>query len=688
MLHSTHFPCRRVWWLLVLILWGLGVACLIAGARLNSGRYLTWDEEGVLWLMQPKTGNWQWDFRSNRWQSVAEGAPPWIPDTSGTIQLKPLDTTRIDGELSRYLASIRRPDGEVDEIEFQFPTSPIPFGSHFVVGMLNVVGQPNPKWIVLDLHLTTGQIRDLPLKGSHGLTNVNDIQSKNTFIHVDDSAKPMQLEVIELLDGGLTRIVNAWSIGTAGSELLEDGRVRTISLDLSQIETRDPMTGEILETLPVPDEVDRVFAQFYPGLGFLVEEVLVGPAPLVYKFYDLTTGQSLKMPPLMITQRPRLRSRALWMFVGETADGRGHVCVYNSHTHSIEWQQPLGPRCVGRFIDESHIGLADRRHGLTAQVIDLSDGHTVAQIRPWWWVGPVLILCSIGFAVWAYGWVRAAPPHAAWTWFDVCLLAVLGLTPLLWRLTSVGSRSDVDRLLFAYLQGIFTALAQVCVVWIVFGRSTRWLLRCVPLVAVMSILLVVLSFIFQPPVTKNALTILFNRMNFAWEGFTLTVIATAISLFVFAILVSLNFRLVRQSDSDEQGLRQSGQLPLRDMFVAITCAALLLATFRPLLMNLPTRTPRVEWDLVVTIALANAAHVVLLILAYSSNRRFFRLGNIVSGVLLLAMIAIPVIDFAEQVRLAPLVLRWRKFFLVSATSLVWFQAFLLIFRYRNRLRWA
>lgn len=75
-------------------------------------------------------------------------------------------------------------------------------------------------------------------------------------------------------------------------------------------------------------------------------------------------------------------------------------------------------------------------------------------------------------------------------------------------------------------------------------------------------------------------------------------------------------------------------------------------------------------------------------LAYSNNRKLFYMANAFAAVVLIAIIALPAIDFAEQVVWSFQFIRWRKFFLVSAVSLVWFYAFLLIFRYRCRLRWA
>ncbi len=131
-----------------------------------------------------------------------------------------------------------------------------------------------------------------------------------------------------------------------------------------------------------------------------------------------------------------------------------------------------------------------------------------------------------------------------------------------------------------------------------------------------------------------------------------------------------------------------GQLPLRDMFVAIACVALLIAALKPMLAALPRFSPRVEWDLILTFALAIGCHVGVLILAYSNNRKLFYVGNAVPAVLLMTIIAIPAIDFAQQVNWSFQFIRWRKFFLVSAVSLVWFHAFLLIFRYRYQLRWA
>jgi hypothetical protein len=495
------------------------------------------------------------------------------------------------------------------------------------------------------------------------------------------------LDVYELLPGGLIKKVNGWPVGTTGLELMAETQVCTVSPDVTTLETRDALSGKLTNLRKLPAGVDRVNPSFEWGKGCLLETRSDAHGKIYQIIYDIESGRPIRTPKLTLQQWVRFDSDGLWLLVGETAQG-SYAQVYDSRQHETLWEQTLGPRALGTFLDSSHIGLADHRNAITTQVVDFRNGRVIAFSQPWWWAAPLVVICGLGFAAWALLWVRSAPPGSRWGWSDLLILIMLPLVMLVTRLLSGGDRLDVNRLVMAYIQGIFIAACHLCGVWIVFGRGTRWPLRCVPFILVIAGLMCLLSYVFRSPERESLFTMIFPTMNWAWEGLATTLIPSLISMVGWLGLSRWKFSLVGEGFASEQKPARSTQWPLRDFFVAITCAAVLVACIRPFLSQLPNRVPSIPLDLIVCAAMAILAHVGLCGLAFSKRSAWLAWGTAIMVVLAISIVTLPAIDFAQHQRLAPLTERGRKFFLVSAVSLVWFYGCLLAMRYQYRLRWT
>lgn len=652
---------------------------MIYWVPLDSNREVRIDPQSRVVLKQPTSGNWRLDLENGKWDQPSKAALASVPDPSSPIWLECLDKVVYDDRPNRWRARILTTEGksEREVVDFDFVPRPRALGDHFVIGHTPTT------WYILDLRDSSQQIHELAPASSLQPFVVAD---SNRFYELDESvATGLRLVLYEVLEGGLPRQVAAWPIGTQGADPSREGLIVTLSPDRLWLESRTLATGELVARQPVPAGVDPQSTEVYSFEWFVVEELMNAAGHRYEKIFDLETGQALALPQLQLTGAPRLKEHGLWMFNGYAPGLHFYVCVYDVNRHQIVFQMQAGATSWGGFLDEQRILYANRSHGLTAKVFDLNTHQTLATYRPWWWASPLLVACCIGFAVWVYMWVQAGVTDSRWVWCDVALFALLGIVPLLLRVEAVGGKMDIDRPVFAYAQGIFLALTHLCGVWIVFGQRTRWLLRTVPMVLVLSLLLVVLTRVFLQPKTG---LLFYSPSDLAWEGLATTAIPTAISMLGFGALRLARFRLHIDRTENTDRDKNVSQLPLRDLFVAITCAGLLLAATKPLILALPRGTPNVAWDLIATVACATIGHNVALVLAFANDRRLVRLGTVLLSSLFVALVAIPIVHFAEWIPPTPQAVRWAKFFIVSAMSWVWFYVFLRTYRHRSRLSWA
>ena len=238
--------------------------------------------------------------------------------------------------------------------------------------------------------------------------------------------------------------------------------------------------------------------------------------------------------------------------------------------------------------------------GWTVNRYDLATGKRTGRWRPFGYAFGTLAALMILLAIWYPMWVaksaagsssRHAPIPADETrpdqevgrrgrsdspavasdnsaWIDGLMVVVPLFALCAYRIESSGMRLVAERVEYQYAQGIVMACGVASVLWILFG-STRWLLRTLPLLLIVSVVTSVLAVLFR------------HHPQTAWIALGSALLPVAIMAVPLAVMRWFGWRWEREH-TDESAAAESSwsRVHLRDLFSVTVLLSVCFASLR------------------------------------------------------------------------------------------------------------
>ena len=555
------------------------------------------------------------------------------------------DSTYTEGYL-KGIGAIRDGSGKLVLKDFEFPSWFEIVGERYAVGL-----EGNRQMNVLDL--LEGKYVTLPVKGDYlseippAFSGTSNESSFPRFYISDFSSNPAnpgyEVTIYEI-DNAQPKKVETIHFGSDFS--VQDNTLFGVSKDKKRIERYSIDDFEKLDDLQLSSEIqEKLSAKPKLALGILDKTLLLTESmpngAVQYEHFDLKTQERLSIPQgRWLPARGELRGTPTIFYHsnGQVAD---HLMSFDRDTDQVLWEKEFGHEitCFGR-IDE-HLIFGDGRYGATIQLVNSRTGKVERQFRPFGFAAWLIPLFVIFAAFWGVLWIRESsaiiPP-----WLNLIPLAGIPLLLLTAYLVKWDYIPGVPNLhIFNYCHGIFVGLTFAGFSWLILGR-TRVGLRYLPVIGILSLLVVICRLIF-------------SDFRFAAEAFTSTVFPGIVVLLPAALLRWSGFRWKRYLDQGSTGPeveKQSG-IPIRDLFIAAACAAVLMAVLKPVLSRLGF--PNLDMHFLVGTTLALIGASVLLICTQSTSKSALRFAYGLIACLLVV---------ASRLKPCILSLRDREFFVM------------------------
>ncbi len=368
---------------------------------------------------------------------------------------------------------------------------------------------------------------------------------------------------------------------------VEADRIYVLSPSGNSLDCFSSRDGELLEQIPLPAEFIAEMAT-NPGDISLANQFLSIHWPTDRaRHWTVPDMVPLQFPDKDVVPVRFGNSKDLIGYCHESG-WKFELTAYDRVTHKDIWT--YSGRGMLSHVDAHEQGLiyfVTSRHGACFDAIDIETGKVVAHTTPFAWFSWLLPTTIVAFVMWCILAIQSAAgtrwqSHLAW------LLPLLPLSVLLTHL-SVWQMTSSPSFVHNYIQGIFVGLLSTCSAWVVWG-SGRPVVRLVPFVVVLALLI-------------GLARLMLDSKELIFEA-----VWTSLSIVVFPVCVFGVMRLIGvrafharplnkldasgDSNSLDEELRPTG-LPLRDLFLLCTAAAVLLAAAQPLLsmLQLPRALP-------------------------------------------------------------------------------------------------
>ena len=211
--------------------------------------------------------------------------------------------------------------------------------------------------------------------------------------------------------------------------------------------------------------------------------------------------------------------------------------------------------------------------GITADVLDVRAGNVLFHSVPYKSLVWLLPLVVLGSTLWSWQVVRWSQRAEVAGWAVAALLSLLYLSVLLTHLT-FWKYYQQPIVIHQYVQGYFIAALCVSYAWIVWGKG-GWFVRSLPWFTTVVLLILLARWML-------------NELSVAVEAVVSTLLVSISSLPVF---VGLRWWGVGKGESAEAAPKVAWRLPMRDLFIISTVAAILLAAALPLTKGLRLSIP-------------------------------------------------------------------------------------------------
>lgn len=482
-------------------------------------------------------------------------------------------------------------EGVVEEIPFRLPVMPFALGKELVVGCNHEkLCWVNP--VDGELHhydfYRTSDLRLIPIPNSRRFILVGQGMYPLTGTpRAGIAAIPYNAVLLEIDEQLQLQTIWSRSLPYAYSVSVEADRIYVLSPSGNSLDCFSSRDGELLEQIPLPAEFIAEMTT-NPGDVSLADQLLSIRWPT-----DRSRHWTVPdMVPLQFPDKDVFPTR-----FGNSKDLIGYyhevgwtfeLTAYNRVTHKNVWTYS-GRGMLSDFDahEQGLIYFVTSKHGACFDAVDIETGKVVTHTTPFAWFSWLLPTTIVAYFMWCILAIQSAAgtrwqSHLAW------LLPLLPLSVLLTHL-SVWHMTSSPSFVHNYIQGIFVGLLSTCSAWGVWG-SGRPVVRLVPFVVVLALLI-------------GLARLMLDSKELIFEA-----VWTSLSIVVFPVCVFGVMRLIGvrafharplnkldasgDSNSLDEELRPTG-LPLRDLFLLCTAAAVLLAAAQPLLsmLQLPRALP-------------------------------------------------------------------------------------------------
>ncbi|MCA9193883.1 MAG: hypothetical protein KDB03_19060 [Planctomycetales bacterium] len=550
---------------------------------------------------------------------LPSSSPQWLTLNiqTGSVQVEQLDwwfryTTSQDGKLSlynslhnpkdrKYLFRLSRDNGTVQELEAEFPGFPIPLDRY------TVAVEDSDSIIIHDMNSGHRQV----ITGSGTFKNIISTGRSGSFVVLREVAssirgKPPSYvgELFRRSAQGDIQAVSQFPIHSPETCCSVNGLIYVLDPVKSMVDVYVGESGQSSGSLPFPDDLTEMLTRIPFAQLFLTHNLLCVRSPAESSYWTLPDLKKLCVPGSCDGFiQPNVYANP-WLWTSSSA---------NNEVREIFAFEPQGQRHDWRYRTDGEMQLIDQvdgkedlviansQYGLSVELLDYQTGKIIKRFVPFRWLSFVLPILILGFALCTELWIRLATRNGlALGWIIALPVLALSIT-LLVHLRKWGLFGRPE---FAhnYLQGVFLGLYCAAHAWLVWGAG-RLSLRYLPLVVVTGILVLLV---------RSMVTVVSLQV----EAILTTVFTSLFVLIAFAILRATGLVRRPQVHELETGNGHAG-IPMRDLFVACTCVAILLSVSMPIFpkLVLPNRLPPETWQMIVAeLCMVGGVSLIALIL--------------------------------------------------------------------------
>ncbi len=496
---------------------------------------------------------------------------------------------------------------------FEFPVYPILVGDEFAVGsdvlrffVMDMYGI-EPSWVSFK-------------KDTEADHTCFQLGQSNRFLCLNESTsweKTCELQIFKV-DGLVKPVcIASWEArsGKYGQFGFTD-QIATLDKSGRKIEFRSLDDGSVVDSVPLPEEVDADKNEWYFSDQYFSNEPSVGGYHLDLKSKDwIPTTEGW-----LVKDSPRSDKYGLVDFNDGACNwhvvrrGSGEVVSKISGTTAV------------KFLNNDSLISWTPYWGCTIQKIRASSGVVSKTWRPFLFVIPLLCLSIVSYLVWSYWWLKLDDPKVS-VWLDIGLVGILPLIALSLRIHFSGDSEALFRSPRHFVYGIYIAWLTTTVVWL-FYSGQRIAVGVLPFIVATALLLVLIAtgLVVAPA----------NELS--------TLILTLLPFVIFIWTAQLGVNVKRKNPIQDSPSEKSKQdtnpftFSIADLMLLMTGIALILGAFG---LVLPTEA-RIDWRTIiwlqplVWVAIASALAGLYCGFKFQMDRR--RL-NVIVAVCLIVLVA-------------------------------------------------
>ncbi len=500
-------------------------------------------------------------------------------------------------------------------------------GDRYLIGFLD------DELFVLDANRPKSATHSIA--ASAGVEYVSEVKNANRFYTSAVKANGKgEITLFEIDSAGKPQVLEQWPAATSGTWTpvdVDEHSIFSLSSDLSEIEVRDLQAGTVQQPITIPSEFDAK----NQGVELISGAITQRNARDEAIYFDLTRRDWIPKPQALAKLYDVSPDRNLYSFYTKHSKNESTFEVYDWTQGKVTTRfRTTGVNEMIRIDDQRYADFSDE-WGYSIRVRAIPDGQTLRLIQPYRWLALAAIALVASYFAWSFLWMRFSARAGTWAVVDVVLVLGIPALMLLIRFLLRGDVYRLDRVPQRQAFGIIMAAQMLAMTWVVFGK-TRPTLRFLPTVALTTMILALLAFVFG------------DRHWIVWHVAKISIAPAVCLAAILGLMRLLRFH-VDQSDATKEASSSpltGARFPLRDLILITIIAAATFAAARPV-MDAVKEVFFVNTELLIPLM-----HAVLLawgtvVIALIPNRRAFVLGVIVILAGSVYVTLDPIVAFAQ-----------------------------------------
>lgn len=468
-------------------------------------------------------------------------------------------------------------DEETAKQEFEFPLAPTWISESIFVG--------SDAAKVYSIDASSGVRSERLHQFVGGAPRLLRIPSSKRFVCVNPAVPSStrtsgQTQYVSLLEvdesGQLKSVWNSEFYSEFAIEVFE-GKLFYVTPEAKSVACLDPQSLSIIAEHSLPSEmVDRIAEWQRSGRGTCT--ISIRERVLSYMFPDVENCHYLLPEMTRVTISDKftfavpIQGHDDLLGFGVYEGDLASVKVLDLITMQEKWSHKIG-KIDGFEQKDGKFAFTTSQFGITADVLDVRTGNVLFHHVPYKSLVWLLPFAVLGSALWSWQVVRWSQQAEASRWAVAAVLSLLYLSVLLTHLT-YWKHYQQPIVIHQYLQGYFIATLSVSYAWMVWGKG-RWFVRSLPWFTTVVLLILLARWML-------------NELSVAVEAVGSTLL---VSIFSLPVFIGLRWWGLGKRESTEASPKVAWRLPMRDLFIISTVAAILLAAALPLAKGLRLSIP-------------------------------------------------------------------------------------------------